>query len=175
MLELHMLESRLKEEDYMLIKAKCKLINIQDKGMWRYVKECLSHISVWGSNMWVFTERSTIKKVDPLESRSRSSSSSGLAVECKLIKNAQGKGMILIGFLIYRSRGVVGRPGFRIGNRTIKRGSQVSFSVSVVESSNLCIVGIIFIGSYLALIVVWYWCLSWQGQGHRKRFSYVSS
>ena len=33
MLELHMLESKLKEEDYMLIKAKCKLINIQDKGM----------------------------------------------------------------------------------------------------------------------------------------------
>ena len=49
---------------------------------------------------------------------------------------------------------------FRIGNRTIKRGSQVSFSVSVIESSNICILGIIFIGSYLALIVVWYWCLS---------------
>ena len=29
MLILHMLESRLKEEDYTLIKAKCKLINIQ--------------------------------------------------------------------------------------------------------------------------------------------------
>ena len=50
--------------------------------------------------------------------------------------------------------------GFRIGNRTIKRGSQVSFSVSVVESSNLCILGIIFIGSYLAIIMVWSWCLS---------------
>ena len=47
--------------------------------------------------------------------------------------------MLLIGFLFYRSRGVVGRPCFRIGNRTIKRGSQVSFSVSVVESSNFCI------------------------------------
>ena len=32
MIVLHMLESRLKEEDYMLIKAKCKLINVQDKG-----------------------------------------------------------------------------------------------------------------------------------------------
>ena len=30
-----------------------------------------------------------------------------------------------------------------IGNRTIMRGSQVRFSVSVVESSNLCILGII--------------------------------
>ena len=51
--------------------------------------------------------------------------------------------MILIGFLFYRSHGVVGRPGFRIGNRTIKRGSHVTFSVSVVERSNLCIIGII--------------------------------
>ena len=29
LLDLHMLESRLREEDYMLIKAKCKLINTQ--------------------------------------------------------------------------------------------------------------------------------------------------
>ena len=90
--------------------------------------------------------------------------------------NAQGKGMIFIGFLFYRSSDVVGRSGFRIGNRTIKRGSQVSFSILFVESSNICIIGIIFIGSYLSLIVVWSWslsCLSWQGQGHRKRFSYV--
>ena len=94
--------------------------------------------------MRVFTEQSTIKKGDPLESRSRSSSSSGLAVECKLIKNAQGKGMILIGFLFYRSRGVVGRLCFRIGNRTIKRGSQVSFSVSVVA----------FLASSL-LVLIW--------------------
>ena len=42
MLELHMLESRLKEEDYMLIKAKCKLINIQDKVLVRM--ECLNSI-----------------------------------------------------------------------------------------------------------------------------------
>ena len=62
--------------------------------------------------------------------------------------------MILIGFIFYRSRGVVGRPGFRIGNRTIKRGSQVSFSVSVVESSNLCILDIIFIGSYRSVVLV---------------------
>ena len=34
--------------------------------------------------------------------------------------------MILIGFLFYRSHSVVGRPGYRIDNRTIKRGSRVS-------------------------------------------------
>ena len=86
MLELHMLESRLKEEDYMLIKATCKLINIQDKGKWRYAKECLSHIGVWGRNMRGFTERSVIKKGDPLERRSRSSSSSSSGMRKAKIK-----------------------------------------------------------------------------------------
>src|SRR5664279_6177033 len=75
--------------------------------------------------------------------RSRSSSSSSSW-------NVQGKGMILIGFLFYRSRGGVGRPGYWIDNRTIKRGSRMSnLIVSFVESSNLCILGIIFLDSYL--------------------------
>jgi hypothetical protein len=40
-----------------------------------------------------------------------------------------------------------------IDNRTIKRGSRVSnLSGSIGESSNLCIVGIIFLGSYLAFL-----------------------
>ena len=38
--------------------------------------------------------------------------------------------MILIGFLFYRSH-AFGRPGYRIDNRTIKRGSQVS---NLIES-----------------------------------------
>ena len=42
--------------------------------------------------------------------------------------NAQGKGMILIGFLFYRSHDVVERPGYRIDSRTIKWGSQPSIS-----------------------------------------------
>ena len=71
------------------------------------------------------------------------------------------------------------RPGYRIDSRTIKRGSRPSIViVSFVESSNLCIYAIIFIGSYLSLFVVWSWCLSclsWQSQVHRKRFSYASS
>ena len=37
--------------------------------------------------------------------------------------NAQGKGMILIGFLFYWSHDVSERPDYRIVNRTIKRGS----------------------------------------------------
>ena len=74
---------------------------------------------------------------------------------------------------------LVERPDYRKDSHTIKRGSRQSILfVSFVESSNLYILGIIFIGSYLALIVVWSWCLSclsWQGQVHRKRFSCASS
>ena len=71
---------------------------------------------------------------------------------------------------------LVEKPGYRIDGRTIKRGSRPSFVVvSFVESSNLCIHAIIFIGSYLDLIVVWSWCLSLQSQVHRKRFAYASS
>ena len=73
---------------------------------------------------------------------------------------------------------LVARPGYRIDSRTIKRGSRPSILiVSFVESSNLYILGIIFIGSYLALIVVWFWCLSclsWQVQVHQRRLSYGS-
>ena len=48
---------------------------------------------------------------------------------------AQDKGMILIGFLLYRSHDVVERPGYRIDSRTIKRGSRPSILiVSFVES-----------------------------------------
>ena len=39
---------------------------------------------------------------------------------------AQGKGMILIDFHFYRSHVVSWETGFRIGSRTIKRGSQMS-------------------------------------------------
>ena len=87
--------------------------------------------------------------------------------------------MILIGFLFIGLMMLVERPGYMIDSRSIKRGSRPSILiVSFVKSSNLCILGIIFIGSYLALIVVCSWCLSclsWQGQVHRKRFSYASS
>src|SRR5664279_3878452 len=51
---------------------------------------------------------------------------------------------------------LVGRPNYRIDNRSIKRGSRMSnLIVSFVESSNLCILGIIiFLGSYLAFLLM---------------------
>ena len=46
--------------------------------------------------------------------------------------------------------------GFRIGNRTIKRGSQLRFSVLVIESSNL-------FSSLASFLLVLIWFLSWCG------------
>ena len=75
--------------------------------------------------------------------------------------HAQGKGVMLIGFLFYRSHDVSERPDYRLVNRTIKRGSRPSILIVLfMESSNLCILAIIFIGSYLDLIMVWSWCFS---------------
>ena len=56
--------------------------------------------------------------------------------------------MVLIGFYFIGLMMLVERPGYRIDNRTIKRGSRSSILiVSFVESSKLCILGIIFIVS----------------------------
>ena len=50
---------------------------------------------------------------------------------------------------------IVWRPGYRIDSRTIKGGSQVSsLFISFVENSNHCILGIIFLGYYLAFLYV---------------------
>ena len=96
--------------------------------------------------MWTFTKRSAIRKGDPLEK---------IKIAIIPVKwNAQGKGMILLGFLFYRSH-VSRETGLLDRHRTIKRGSRLSFSVSVGESSNLCILAfIIFLGSYLAFLLV---------------------
>ena len=72
--------------------------------------------------------------------------------------NAQGKGMILIGFLFYRSHVVSRETRLLDRHRTIKRGSRLSFSVSVGESSNLCILAS---SSFLVLI----WLISLWGFG----------
>ena len=64
--------------------------------------------------MWVFTKQSAIKKGGPLEEMK--------IVILKLRWNAQGKGMILIEFLFYRSHGVSERPGYRIDD-VLSRGA----------------------------------------------------
>jgi hypothetical protein len=106
------------------------------------LKESLSHSRVWESNPQDFTEQAQSRKVVQLEK---------IKIVIILLKlNAQGKGMILIGFHSYCLMVLVVRPGYRIGRLSIKRGSRVSnLIVSFGESSNLCILGIIFLGSYL--------------------------
>jgi hypothetical protein len=50
---------------------------------------------------------------------------------------------------------LVVRPDYRIGIHTIKRGSRLSNLIVLFgESSDLCIHGIIFLGSYLDFIHV---------------------
>ena len=66
---------------------------------------------------------------------------------------AQGKGLSLIGFYFTGLMVLVGRLDYRIDSRTIKGGSRGgSLFVSFIESSNLCIFGIIFLGSCLAFL-----------------------
>ena len=68
---------------------------------------------------------------------------------------AQGKGLSLIGFYFTGLMVLVGRPDYRIDGRTTKGGSRVSsLFVSFAESSNLCILGIIFLGSCLDFLFV---------------------
>ena len=44
------------------------------------------------------------------------------SVVIKIKRDAQGKGMALLGFPFTGLKVVVGRPGYRIDSRTIKRG-----------------------------------------------------
>ena len=84
--------------------------------------------------------------------------------------------MILIGFLFYRSHVVSGRPGFRIDG-VLSRGALkwVTWSHLCGELKPLHTWHFIFLGSYLAFLLVGFWCLLWssrQTQVHRKRISY---
>ena len=80
LLDLHLLESRLREEEDVLIKAKCELINTQVE-----VKICQRVPLPYWCMGEQFCESS------PSEVQG---------------DYAQGKGMILIGFLFYRSHDV---------------------------------------------------------------------
>jgi hypothetical protein len=83
--------------------------------------------------------------------------------------------MILIGFILTGFMVLVERPGYRIGSHTIKRDSRVgNFIVPFGESSNLCIIGIIFLGFYLAFLYVRFyslWLSSLKSQAHLKQIS----
>ena len=98
LLDLHLLESWLREEDYVLIMAKCELINTQVQ-----VKICRRG----ASPIWVYGGASFESSPSEAQSRKvvRLEEMMIVFIDLKWI-NAQGKGMILIGFLFYRSHDV---------------------------------------------------------------------
>jgi hypothetical protein len=99
------------------------------------LKSSLSYSRVWGKFGRLHQEQAQPRKVFHIELDK--------ITIINLNWNAQGKGFFLIGFLFYWSHILVGRPGYRIVCRPIKRGSRVSnLIVSFGESSNPCILGI---------------------------------
>ena len=83
----------------------------------RHVKMCLmklSHSGVWGSKSWVFTKQQWSSDALRLDGT--------WSIVIKIKRVAQGKGMALLGFPFTGLKVVVGRPGYRIDSRTIKRG-----------------------------------------------------
>ena len=99
LLDLHMLDSRLREKDYMLIKAKCELINTQDNGQ---VKIC----RIVPFPCWCMGEQYvSIHQAERNQERWSNLRRSRLHHPAQ-VDYAQGKGMTLIYFLFYRSHDV---------------------------------------------------------------------
>ena len=80
----------------------------------------------------ILVDRGVISESSPSEAQSRKvvhlEEMKIVFIDLKWI-NAQGKGMILIGFLFYWSHDVSERPDYRIVNYTIKRGSRPSILI----------------------------------------------
>ena len=89
-------------------------VHLMIMDMWICISMELSHHSVWGSIC-----KSSRSNDDQVRH-------SGLCrawrVIIKIKRDAQGKGMTLIGFSFTGLKVVVGRPDYRIDSRTIKRG-----------------------------------------------------
>jgi hypothetical protein len=82
------------------------------------LKMSLTHSGVWGNNSQDFSKQAQSRKAFHLEVDK--------SIIIKLMRNAQGEGMILYGFFVTGLMVLVVRPGYRISSRTTKRGSQVS-------------------------------------------------
>ena len=73
-----------------------------------------SHSGVWGSKLYVFTEQ--------IDQVMHSGLNEAWGIIIKIKRDAQGKGMALLGFPFTGLKVVDGRPDYRIDSRTIKRG-----------------------------------------------------
>ena len=82
--------------------------------MWRCASMELSHHGVWGSICESSRSNNDLVRHSGLSGAWR--------VIIKIKRDAQGKGMPLLGFPFTGLKVVVGRPDYRIDSRTIKRG-----------------------------------------------------
>ena len=73
-----------------------------------------SHSGVWGIKLYVFVEQ-----IDQVM-HSGLNEAWGIIINIK--RDVQGKGTALLGFPFTGLKVIVGRPGYRIDSRTIKRG-----------------------------------------------------
>jgi hypothetical protein len=82
--------------------------------LWRWVLTKLSHNSLWGSKL-----KSSRNNNDQV---THSGLTGAWSIIIKIKRDAQGKGMSLLGFPFIGLKVFVWRPGYRIDSHTIKRG-----------------------------------------------------
>jgi hypothetical protein len=129
--------------------------------LWRWVLTKQSHNGLWGSKL-----KSSRSNNDQVK---HSGLTRAWSIIIKINRNDQGKGMSLRGFPFTGLKVFVGRPGYRIDSRTIKRGFQLG---NLITSSILCIVFISLSCCFLLFICMRFLCLFLafqQVQVHRKR------
>jgi hypothetical protein len=99
-------------------------------------------LGIWRSNLEDFTKLAQSRKVFHLEVDK--------IVIVKLKRNMLMAKVCVLDrvYFLPISWCYLRRPVYRIGNHTIKDSQVSNLIVSLDESSNLCILGIIFLGSY---------------------------
>jgi hypothetical protein len=116
-----------------------------------YVKICLKRVSP------IVEYRGAIRKTSP--SKLNQERWSNLRIPRPSLSSSSGMLKIKVwyweSFFPAGLMVLVVRPGYRIGSYTIKRGSRVSNLIILFgDSSNLCILSTIFLGSYLYFLHV---------------------
>jgi hypothetical protein len=82
--------------------------------LWRHALVKLSHSGVWGRKLEVFTKQQWSSDAFRLDG--------SMKHLIKVKRDAQGKGLSLLGFPFTGLKVFVGRPSYRIDSRTMKRG-----------------------------------------------------
>jgi hypothetical protein len=106
----------LKVQDKHLKKIICLklVVHLVIIDLWRWVLMKLSHNGLWGRKL-----KSSRSNNDQVR---HSGLTGAWSIIIKIKRDAKGKGMSLLGFPFTGVKVFVGRPGYRIDSRTIKRG-----------------------------------------------------